>query len=98
MAWPERPETLNVTTVKPADRPGDDMRRWRIAVDDGTIPGQVEVRMTATNATEMEAGEPDADEWIREQVRRKVSDVPGGKAAQLSALRALGPLDLTWVG
>lgn len=88
---------VNVTRVEAIEpQPRDaDQRRWRVSIDDGTIPASVEVYMSGSEATAMGARHDEA-EWIAQQVKRRAPSAPDA-ATQLQQLRLEAPLELRWI-
>lgn len=87
---------LNVYAIEeiPPEPPTADQRRFRVEVDDGTIPGKVKVWLTKAAHAALVADIDDWPSWVRDRIRAAVEDVPDFD--QLAELRRRAPLELNY--
>jgi hypothetical protein len=71
--------------------PGDaDQVRWRVPIDDGTIPASVDVYVTGTDAARVP---DDVTGWIGDELERRVEEIRDD-AVKVAALRELREVQL----
>jgi hypothetical protein len=69
--------------------PDADQRRWRVAIDDGTIAAEIVVWMTDSEHKKLLV---DEETWIREALRQEVAGI-SEPADQLVWLRDHSPIE-----
>jgi hypothetical protein len=75
--------------IEPVPRDADQVR-WRVPIDDGTIPASVDVYVTGTDAARVP---DDLTGWIRDELERRVPDSLDDPA-KVAILRELSPVQL----